>query len=71
MSKTEKEKLLNLNTELHEQIVGQDEAVDAVSRAMLRSRAGLSLPSQPAGSFLFLGSTGKGKSELAMTTGSV
>jgi ATP-dependent Clp protease ATP-binding subunit ClpB len=65
LTQTEKEKLLHLNEELHKRIVGQDEAVDAVSRAVLRSRAGLSRPSQPAGSFLFLGSTGTGKSELA------
>lgn len=50
---------------LHERVVGQDEAVEAVAQAVLRSRAGLSRPQQPTGSFLFLGPTGVGKTELA------
>jgi ATP-dependent Clp protease ATP-binding subunit ClpB len=61
----EREKLLSLKDTLHERVIGQDEAVDAVSDAVLRSRAGLSNPQQPIGSFLFLGPTGVGKTELA------
>jgi len=61
----EKEKLLKLSEHLHERVVGQDEAIDAVAEAVLRSRAGLSRPGQPLGSFLFLGPTGVGKTELA------
>merc|ERR1711981_340481 len=55
----------NLPEHLHERVVGQNEAVAAVSEAVLRSRAGLSRPNQPMGSFLFLGPTGVGKTELA------
>lgn len=62
---TEKEKLLNLATTLHEKVIGQDEAVDSVTNAILRSRAGISDPNRPIGSFLFLGPTGVGKTELA------
>lgn len=65
LSQTEKEKLLELNVQLHKRVVGQNEAVDAVSEAVLRSRAGLGRPNQPTGSFLFLGPTGVGKTELA------
>lgn len=65
LSQTEREKLLNLNEQLHKRVVGQDEAVDAVAEAVLRSRAGMSRPHQPTGSFLFLGPTGVGKTELA------
>ncbi|EOH90082.1 ATP-dependent chaperone ClpB [Enterococcus pallens] len=61
----EREKLLNLNNTLHQRVIGQDEAVDAVSDAVLRSRAGLQDPNRPLGSFLFLGPTGVGKTELA------
>ncbi|KAM0928127.1 hypothetical protein ACQ4PT_002286 [Festuca glaucescens] len=61
----EKEKLLHLADKLHERVVGQDEAVNLVAQAMLRSRVGLDQPGQPIGSFLFLGSTGVGKTELA------
>ncbi|MDT2602847.1 ATP-dependent chaperone ClpB [Enterococcus dongliensis] len=61
----EREKLLNLNDTLHKRVIGQDEAVDAVSDAVLRSRAGLQDPNRPLGSFLFLGPTGVGKTELA------
>lgn len=57
--------LLSLADVLHKRVVGQDEAVDAVAQAVLRSRAGLARPEQPTGSFLFLGPTGVGKSELA------
>lgn len=60
-----KERLLNLDRELHKRVVGQDEAVQAVAEAILRSRAGLGRPNQPTGSFLFLGPTGVGKTELA------
>lgn len=61
----EKEKLLHLSETLHQRVVGQDEAVDAVSDAILRARSGLSDPNRPIGSFLFLGPTGVGKTELA------
>ena len=59
------EKLLNMEERLHERVVGQDEAVDAVANAVRRSRAGLQDPNRPIGSFLFLGPTGVGKTELA------
>ncbi len=62
---SEKEKLLNLENELHKRIVGQDNAIEAVANAIRRSRSGLSDPNKPIGSFLFLGSTGVGKTELA------
>ncbi|MCK8606472.1 ATP-dependent Clp protease ATP-binding subunit [Apilactobacillus ozensis] len=61
----ERAKLLSLDKNLHKRVVGQDEAVEAVSDAVLRSRAGLQDPSKPLGSFLFLGPTGVGKTELA------
>ena len=61
----EREKLLHLADSLHKRIIGQDEAVDAVANAVLRSRAGLQDPSKPLGSFMFLGPTGVGKTELA------
>lgn len=61
----EREKLLHLADNLHKRVIGQDEAVDAVSDAVLRSRAGLQSPNKPLGSFLFLGPTGVGKTELA------
>ncbi|GAA5421297.1 ATP-dependent chaperone ClpB [Tetragenococcus halophilus] len=61
----EREKLLNLNETLHKRVIGQDEAVNAVSDAVIRSRAGLQNPDRPLGSFLFLGPTGVGKTELA------
>ncbi len=64
MLEGEKEKLLHLEEELHKQVVGQSEAVTAVSNAVRRSRAGLSDPNRPNGSFLFLGPTGVGKTEL-------
>ena len=62
---TEREKILHLPDTLHKRVIGQDEAVDAVADAILRSRAGLSDPNRPIGSFLFLGPTGVGKTELA------
>ncbi|MEJ4993444.1 ATP-dependent chaperone ClpB [Enterococcus faecium] len=61
----EREKLIKLNETLHKRVIGQDEAVDAVSDAVIRSRAGLQDPNRPLGSFLFLGPTGVGKTELA------
>ncbi|AQP52949.1 ATP-dependent chaperone ClpB [Vagococcus penaei] len=61
----EREKILRLNATLHKRVIGQDEAVDAVSDAVIRSRAGLQDPNRPLGSFLFLGPTGVGKTELA------
>ncbi|MGH2642881.1 MAG: ATP-dependent Clp protease ATP-binding subunit, partial [Chitinophagaceae bacterium] len=65
MLQTEKEKLLNLEEHLHKRVVGQDEAIEAVSDAIRRSRSGLQDPNRPIGSFIFLGSTGVGKTELA------
>lgn len=65
MLQSEKEKLLHLEEELHKRVVGQDEAIQAVSDAIRRSRAGLSDPKKPIGSFIFLGTTGVGKTELA------
>jgi ATP-dependent Clp protease ATP-binding subunit ClpB len=61
----EKQKLLMLDEELHKRVIGQDEAVDAVAEAVLRSRSGLADPNRPIGSFIFLGPTGVGKTELA------
>ncbi|MFV0561193.1 MAG: ATP-dependent chaperone ClpB [Enterococcus sp.] len=61
----ERQKLMKLNETLHQRVIGQDEAVDAVSDAVIRSRAGLQDPNRPLGSFLFLGPTGVGKTELA------
>ena len=61
----EREKLLHLDKVIHERVVGQDEAVQKVTEAILRSRAGISDPNRPIGSFLFLGPTGVGKTELA------
>ncbi|MCF7791823.1 MAG: ATP-dependent chaperone ClpB, partial [Victivallales bacterium] len=63
----EKEKLLNLDKNLHKRVVGQNEAVDAVSDAVIRARAGIKDPEKPIGSFIFLGPTGVGKTELART----
>ncbi|MBP5538155.1 MAG: AAA family ATPase [Bacteroidales bacterium] len=65
MLESEKEKLLRMESELHKRVVGQDKAIEAVSNAVRRSRAGLSNEKRPIGSFLFLGSTGVGKTELA------
>ena len=65
MLKSDREKLLKLENELHKRVVGQDEAIEAVSDAVRRSRAGLQNPQKPIGSFLFLGTTGVGKTELA------
>ena len=65
MLQSEREKLLNLEEELHKRVVGQDEAIEAVSDAIRRSRAGLQDPKKPIGSFIFLGTTGVGKTELA------
>jgi len=65
MLQSEREKLLKLEDELHKRVVGQDEAIEAVSDAIRRSRAGLQDPKRPVGSFIFLGTTGVGKTELA------
>ena len=65
MLQSEKEKLLHLESELHQRVIGQEEAIEAVSDAVRRSRAGLQDPKRPIGSFLFLGTTGVGKTELA------
>lgn len=64
---SEKEKLLRLGDELHKRVIGQDEAVQSVTEAILRSRAGISDENRPIGSFMFLGPTGVGKTELAKT----
>jgi ATP-dependent Clp protease ATP-binding subunit ClpB len=65
MLQSEREKLLNLEEELHRRVIGQDEAINAVSDAVRRSRAGLQDPKRPIASFIFLGTTGVGKTELA------
>jgi len=65
MLQSEREKLLHLEDELHKRVVGQEEAITAISDAIRRSRAGLSDPKKPIGSFIFLGTTGVGKTELA------
>ena len=67
LAEGEREKLMNLENILHERVVGQDEAVSKVSEAILRSRAGIANPNRPIGSFLFLGPTGVGKTELGKT----
>lgn len=65
MMQSEREKLLHMEEELHKRVIGQDEAIKAVSDAVRRSRAGLQDPNRPIGSFIFLGTTGVGKTELA------
>ena len=70
MLEGDKDKLLRMEAELHHRVVGQDEAVKAVSDAVRRSRAGLSDPNKPNGSFLFLGPTGVGKTELCKSLAS-
>jgi ATP-dependent Clp protease ATP-binding subunit ClpC len=67
LTEEERERLMRLEEQLHERVVGQDEAVKAVAEAIRRARAGLSDPNRPIGSFLFLGPTGVGKTELART----
>ena len=61
----EREKILHLDDYLHKRVIGQEEAVQKVTEAILRSRAGIADPNRPIGSFLFLGPTGVGKTELA------
>jgi len=67
MMQSDREKLLQLEDHLHERVVGQEEAITAVADAIRRSRAGLQDPRRPIGSFIFLGTTGVGKTELAKT----
>ncbi|MDO4438113.1 MAG: ATP-dependent chaperone ClpB [Eubacteriales bacterium] len=67
LSETERNKVLHLPKELHKRVIGQDEAVELVSEAIVRSKAGIKDPSKPIGSFLFMGPTGVGKTELAKT----
>jgi ATP-dependent Clp protease ATP-binding subunit ClpB len=67
LGQNEKEWLVGLADRLHQRVVGQDQAVDAVAEAVLRSRASLGRPQQPTGSFFFLGLSGVGKTELAKT----
>lgn len=71
LTKDESERLLNLEKVLHERVIGQEEAVAAVSKAIRRARAGLKDPKRPIGSFIFLGPTGVGKTELARTLAEV
>jgi ATP-dependent Clp protease ATP-binding subunit ClpC len=67
LTKEERERLMHLEEQLHERVIGQEEAVEAVAEAVRRARAGLSDPNRPIGSFLFLGPTGVGETELART----
>lgn len=67
LNASEKEKILNLSQVLHKRVIGQEEAVDAVTDAIVRARSGLKDPSKPMGSFVFIGPTGVGKTELAKT----
>lgn len=67
LNESERNKTLNLGNELHKRVVGQDEAVRKVTEAIMRSKAGIKDPGKPIGSFLFLGPTGVGKTELAKT----
>ena len=67
LTEGERTKLLGLEDELHKRVIGQDEGVRLVTDAILRSKAGIKDPSKPIGSFLFLGPTGVGKTELAKT----
>ena len=67
MTQEERDRLLKLEERLHERVVGQDEAVEAIAEAVRRARAGLADPNRPDGSFLLLGPTGVGKTELART----
>lgn len=67
LNESERNKTLHLDEKLHERVIGQDEAVEKVTEAIIRSRAGIKDPSKPIGSFLFLGPTGVGKTELAKT----
>ena len=69
MIQSQRERLLHLETELKKRVVGQDRAITAVSDAVRRSRSGLQDPNKPVGSFLFLGTTGVGKTELAKALG--
>ena len=69
MTESEAERLLHLEDVLHQRVIGQDEAVSAVSRAIRRARAGLKDPKRPIGSFIFLGPTGVGKTELCRALG--
>ena len=62
---SEKDKLLNLNKDLKKRVMGQDKAIDSVSEAIIRARSGIKDPNKPIGSFIFLGPTGVGKTELA------
>ena len=66
MTQSEKERLLHLEDVLHARVIGQDEAISAISRAIRRARAGLKDPKRPIGSFIFLGPTGVGKTELCV-----
>src|SRR5579872_5140624 len=65
LAQAETEKLLNMGNSLHKRVVGQEEAINVIVRAIRRSRAGLKNPSRPIGSFMFLGPTGVGKTEVA------
>ncbi|GAB5056105.1 ATP-dependent Clp protease ATP-binding subunit [Companilactobacillus alimentarius] len=71
ITRKESEKLLNLESELHKRVIGQDNAINAVSRAIRRARSGMKDPNRPIGSFMFLGPTGVGKTELAKSIAEV
>src|SRR5699024_7924102 len=71
LTKDESERLLNMEKTLHDRVIGQEEAVDAVAKAIRRARSGLKDPKRPIGSFIFLGPTGVGKTELARALGEV
>src|SRR5690625_7228605 len=65
MKETESNRLMNMESSLHERVIGQEDAVSAIARAVRRARSGIKDPDRPIGSFLFLGPTGVGKTELA------
>ncbi len=71
MLQSEKDKLLHLEEELHQRVIGQDEAIEAVADAVRRSRAGLQDPKRPIGSFIFLGTTGVGKTRISKGIGGI
>lgn len=71
LQETESKRLMNLEQELHKRVIGQEEAVSAVARAVRRARSGIKDPNRPIGSFMFLGPTGVGKTELAKSLAEV
>src|SRR5207245_7390608 len=67
LTEAESQKLIQMEDELHKRVIGQDQAIEAVSRSIRRARAGIKDPKRPTGSFIFLGPSGVGKTELART----